>query len=151
MFLHRDETLNVASADDTRLFGFDEALAAVAAHTQVTARHNHCVFVRIHAHHALLVAVVLHVELFLAFDRLVLVRHPVNCLDFVGQSIDEHCLFEHSHARHVLISVQHERAVADHGERLVTLLVVNRNNQREVAARRFGQLEPHNEVKVEID
>jgi hypothetical protein len=88
VFLHWDETLNVSTADGTRLFMFDQIFAAVMTDAQMRAWHNHRVLLCVQTDQALIRLRLLYVHLHLAVSSIVLLLQSVDRLDFEGHTIN---------------------------------------------------------------
>ena len=143
----------MTAADGARVLVLHERGPALRADAQVPARHDHRVFGIIEAHEALLLPVVVLVFYFyfrLAFFDVVLLHHPVDGLQLEGQPLDQHQLLHDFHAVDLLLPVQREACVENHGVGLPRVLVVDRYDEGVVVAGGFLQLEPHHEVQVKV-
>lgn len=135
MSLHWDQTLNVSSANRTSVLSFNKTLSTIRTNAQVTARHHDCILLFVKTHQALLTLpfIMLHINNPSALFHFVLLCHPVDCLNFERQPINQHYLLKNFYGIDDILTVKAECAVADHRVWLFTLLVVDRNDKWEVA------------------
>ena len=151
MLFHGDQALYMATTNWTRVLGVDKAFTAFRAYTQMSTGHDNCVLCYIKTDQALLVLVCLHFNVGFAFNCVMLLHHPIYCFDLEWQPINQYDLLKEFNPANTLILIQCEDAVADHCEWLIALLVIDAYDQGEVTVCRFGQLEPDNEVEVELN
>ena len=80
-----------------------------------------------------------------------LLHHAVDGLQLEGHTFYQYELFRDSDSVDLLLPVQGEASVENHGVGLPCILIVDRNDKGVVVPSGFLEFEPHDEIKIKVD
>ena len=125
VFLHGNERRYVTTADGAGLLRLDQLLAAILAHTEVTAGHDESVFGVGKADETLGIWVIVFDRLLAFFSLVVVRRHTVDRFKLERKAVDKCNLFRHVDSIDILISIFGESTVGHHGVLSALVLVIH--------------------------